>query len=200
MDKLRRALLRLLSTMYVRGRIQKMGTNSESLNISKAKIVRYYSRVGKVYLPDRNLQVFEGRMEVDNHADTFVAGRNCLLMNYTERVCDVMPYSDDYEAKEGVPIVQVATGYTNMKGERFILIVNEALWLPSMENSLMNPNQLRDYGVDVEDNPYCGDPMLIWKISEHGDFVAGFKSGGLLFILILGPQRNVTWRSIHMWF
>ena len=77
MDKLRRALSRLLSTMYVRGRMQKMGTNSESLNISKAKIVRYYSRVGKVYLPDRNPQVFEGRMEVDNHADTFVAGRNC---------------------------------------------------------------------------------------------------------------------------
>ena len=183
MDGLRRALSRLLSTMYVRGRIQEKGTDSESFNISKAKIVRYYSSVGKIYLPDKNPQVFEGRMEVDNHADTFVAGRNCLLMNYTERVCDVMPYSDDYEAKEGVPIVQVATGYTNMKGERFILIVNEALWLPSMENSLMNPNQLRDYGVDVEDNPYRGDPMLIQKISDHGDFVAGFKSEGTVIYL-----------------
>ena len=38
--------------------------------------------------------------------------------------CDVMPYSDEYEAKKLVPIAQVATGYTTADGNRFILIVN----------------------------------------------------------------------------
>ena len=47
----------------------------------------------------------------------------------------------------------------------------------------MNPNQLRDYGVDVDDNPYHGDSMLIREISEHGDFVAGFKSDGTVIYL-----------------
>ena len=51
-------------------------------------------------------------------------------MHYTERVCDVMPYSDEYEAKKSVPIAQVATGYTATTGQRTILIVNEALWIP----------------------------------------------------------------------
>ena len=88
-----------------------------------------------------------------------------------------MPYLDEYEAKTGVPIVQVATGYTNMRGERFILIINEAIWLPKLENSLMNPNQLRDYGIEVEDNPYNGEPMVIRKVGED-DFVAGFKTKG----------------------
>ena len=64
------------------------------------------------------------------------------MMNYTERVCDVMPYSDDYEAKMGVPIIQAATGYSNVNGERFIMIINEAIWLPGMEGLLMNLNQL----------------------------------------------------------
>ena len=64
---------------------------------------------------------------MDSHADTFVAGRNCILMHYTERVCDVMPYSEEYEAKSDIPIVQVATGYTAANGQRFVLIINEAL-------------------------------------------------------------------------
>ena len=41
-------------------------------------------------------------------------------MHYTERVCNVMTYSDDYESKKEVPIVQDATGYTNINGESFM--------------------------------------------------------------------------------
>ena len=39
---------------------------------------------------------FVSRTEADTHADTFVAGKNCIPMNYTDRSCDVQPYSDDY--------------------------------------------------------------------------------------------------------
>mmetsp|Transcript_23475 Transcript_23475/g.35636 ORF Transcript_23475/g.35636 Transcript_23475/m.35636 type:complete len:227 (+) Transcript_23475:956-1636(+) len=102
------------------------------------------------------------------HADTFVAGRNCLLLSYTERCCDVMPYSEDYEAKTTIPIVQVATGYTSLTGERYILIFSEAIWMLTLEKSLANPNQLRDYGILVQDNPYDG-PMTIEKVSDEDD-------------------------------
>ena len=95
---------------------------------------------------------YEGRMEVDSHADTFVAGRNCVVMHYTERVADVLPYSDEYKAKTGIPIAQVATGHTNLAGQRSILVVNEALWMPELPYSLFNPNQFREYGVVVQDN------------------------------------------------
>ena len=122
--------------------------------------------------------VYDGRIELDSHADAFVAGRNCLVMHYAERVCDVMPYSDEYDPKSDVPIVQVATGYTTACGVRYILIFNEALYMPELENSLMNPNQLRSYGVDVQDNPYVSSPMVVEKSGKDQDFVACLQSEG----------------------
>ena len=95
-------------------------------------------------------------MELDSHADTVVLGRNCVVMNYTNRACNVMPYTDSYEPIKDVPVVQGATGYTNPKtGQSYILVFNEALWMGDhMDHSLLNPNQLRHYGTIVQDNPY----------------------------------------------
>ena len=43
----------------------------------------------------------------------------------------------------------------------------------------MNPNQLRHYGVEVQDNPYDPRPMIIRKEDpDDGDFVACLKSQG----------------------
>ena len=117
-------------------------------------------------------------MELDTHADTFVAGRNCIILGYSERVCDVLPYSDEYEAKHGIPFVKVAMGFTSSNGARYILIFNEALWIPELENSLCNPNQLRDFGVTVQDNPYALDPMVIRKDEGSEKFVACLRSSG----------------------
>ena len=36
---------------------------------------------------------YSGRTELDLHADTTVAGRNCTVMHYTERSYDVAPFS-----------------------------------------------------------------------------------------------------------
>ena len=149
--------------------------------LSRVKVACQYAarHVNKVLTGQKSNPVYDGRLELDTHADTFVAGRNCTLMNISERVCDVMPYSDDYEPKQGIPIGQVATGYTSANGQRSILVFNEALWMPEMEASLMNPNQLRHYGVEIQDNPYNSHPMLIRKEdSDEGDFVACLKSQG----------------------
>jgi hypothetical protein len=85
---------------------------------------------------------YVGKTELDSHADTIVAGRNCVVMHYTERSCDVSPYSDKYEAVKGVPVIQAATGYTSTNGRNYILIFNEALWMENLDHSLVNPNQL----------------------------------------------------------
>eukprot|EP00980_Cylindrotheca_fusiformis_P016084 scaffold4755_cov108-Cylindrotheca_fusiformis.AAC.1 len=52
--------------------------------------------------------------------------------------------------------------------------------MPDMENSLMNPNQLREFGITVQDNPYDVNPMVIRKDEdENGNgFVACLKSEG----------------------
>ena len=129
-----------LFTMYVRGK----GKHDHWCSISRVKIACYKPRnVSQAFIASVKQGVFNGRVELDAHADTFVAGRNSLIMHYSERVCDVMPYSDEYEAKKSVPIVQIATGYTADNGQRTILILNETLWIPELEHFLMNPNQLR---------------------------------------------------------
>ena len=38
--------------------------------------------------------LYSDRTELDLHADTTVAGRNCTVMHYTERSCDVAPFSE----------------------------------------------------------------------------------------------------------
>ena len=118
--------------MYVR---RKRMPDSRFRNVFRVKIACNSIRtVSQAFVSSSKQAVYDGRVELDTHADTPVAGRNCLLMHFTERVCDVMPYSDEVEAKRGVPIIQVATGYTAANGQRSILIFNEALWIPELDN------------------------------------------------------------------
>ena len=107
---------------------------------------------------------FVSRTEADTHADTFVAGKNCIPMNYTDRSCDVQPYSDEYAPMKNVPIITAATGYTSAMGINYILIFPEALWMPGLEHSLFNPNPLRHHGTTVQDNPYSEEPMSIMSV------------------------------------
>ena len=119
--------------------------------------------------------------ELDSHADTIVAGRNTMVLSYTDRVCEVSPYSDDYESIKDVPIITAATGYTSAQGDNYILILNEALWMPHLDHSLINPNQLRHNGVEVQDNPYAIKPMTI--TSERDGFSAYLDSTGTTIFL-----------------
>ena len=52
---------------------------------------------------------FTTTVEEDSHADTFVAGKNCISLHYTDRSCDVQPYSDEYTPMKNVPIITATT-------------------------------------------------------------------------------------------
>ena len=104
--------------------------NTESRALARVKVACQYAtrHVNKVFTgQDPKNPIYNGRLELDSYAGTFVAGRSCTIMSFTERICDVMPYSDNYQAKEGVSICQVATGNTSINGQRFILVFSEAL-------------------------------------------------------------------------
>ena len=92
-----------------------------------------------------------GACELDSHADTTVAGSNCIILSYSGKECDVSPYREDYESIKNVPIVTAATAWQSERsGQVYILVFNEALWMGDMmESSLVNPNQLRHHGVRV---------------------------------------------------
>ena len=46
-----------------------------------------------------------GRIELDSHADTVVLGSNCVVLHHTGKVCEVSPYTDEYDAITDVPVV-----------------------------------------------------------------------------------------------
>ena len=50
-----------------------------------------------------------GRIELDSHADTVVLGSNCVVLHHTGKVCEVSPYTDEYDAITDVPVVRGAT-------------------------------------------------------------------------------------------
>jgi hypothetical protein len=96
-------------------------------------------------------------LEMDTHADTCVFGKNFVVLHYTGRECDVLPYSSSaYDAVTGVSTVSGATAWTHQNtGETFILVIHEGLWMPdSVDHSLINPNELRAFGSVIQDNSF----------------------------------------------
>ena len=109
------------------------------------------------------LQSTHGRCEMDSHADTCVAGSNCVILHFTGQECDVSPYHSGYDDMKNVPIVSAATAWQCPEtGQTFILVYNEAIWMgDQLPYSLINPNQLRHYGTIVQDNPCMEAPLSI---------------------------------------
>ncbi len=101
-------------------------------------------------------------------------------MYYTGKECDVSPYTEAHEAIRSVPIVQAATAYNNRDtGKTTILILNEAIWMgDQMEHTLINPNQLRAYGITLQDNPF--DPAPIFISTEDNEFTLPLNSKGMV--------------------
>jgi hypothetical protein len=121
-----------------------------------------------------------GRCELDSHADTIVAGSNCVILQYTGKECDVTPYREDYESIKGVPIVNAATAWQSPHtGQTYILVLNESLWMgDSMDHSLINPNQLRHFGTRVQDDPTSSYPLSV--ITEDNEFCMELSMEGTI--------------------
>ena len=111
----------------------------------------------------------EGRLELDTHADTCVAGANTVSLDLTGNHLSVTPFCEvEYESITEIPIATVATAYDCPDmGRVWVLIINKALYFGSkMANTLLCPNQLQQYGLVIEDCPRQFD----WS-SSHSIFI-----------------------------
>jgi hypothetical protein len=145
------------------------------------------------------LHVTHGRMELDSHADTIVLGSNAIIMHYTNRECDVSPYVDAYKPIIDVPIVTGATAVTSQEtGLTYILIFNEAIWMGDvLDHSLINPNQMRAYGVSVQDNPYANTAMHI--AAEQDEFELPMTADGtVIFFNSRTPTNHELETCTHI--
>jgi hypothetical protein len=80
----------------------------------------------------------------------------------------VVPYSDEYKPKQGIHISTVAFLWEEPNsGKAYIFIVHEALYFgDELVNSLLNPNQIRDNGIRVDNVPRQFD-----KMSSHSIYI-----------------------------
>ena len=159
-------------------------------------------------LPDKrglssvqNINHHIARCELDSHADTCALGSNFIPLSFTGRACDVSPYNaDNYEPERDIPIISGATAYTCQdSGHTYILVVNEGLWFgEKLQNTLLNPNQLRYAGVTVADNPFNKkEPISI----VHDDVtIPLFLTGTTIFLETTTPTQSEldTCPHIHL--
>ena len=114
--------------------------------------------------------------ELDSNADTTVMGTNFALLSLTRRVADVYAF-DPNLPPTAIPIATGATIYDHPAGFPILLIIHEALWYGShLNHSLINPNQIRSYGIPLWDNPFDRDHPLAMEPSP--DVTIPFHTSG----------------------
>ena len=118
---------------------------------------------------------------MDSHADTTVLGRNCVVLTYTGKECEVSPYSDEYESVQHVSIVTGATEYScPHSSDTFILVFNKDLWMgEDLDHTLVNPNQMRHHRIDVKDN-HCVKNSMVFTRPEDEVTVPLYMSGTIV--------------------
>ena len=95
----------------------------------------------------------ESCTELDSHANMPVVGKHAYIIAETGKRVDVSPFTPDYKPLT-VPLVDATIKYDNpYNGKSCILVLCNALYVPSMNNNLIPPFMLREMGVAVNDIP-----------------------------------------------
>ena len=90
-------------------------------------------------------------MELDSHANMPVIGKNAYVIRDSGRKASVTPYSPEYQAKE-LSIVDALVLYQDeVYGKEYLLLIRNALYVPSLQHHLIPPFILREKGIQVRD-------------------------------------------------
>jgi hypothetical protein len=166
-----------------RRRTSKMvsSVRSEQHTISQVKICQY----------NNHSEVISGICELDSHVDTCVTGVNCVILEVTNQTVNVSAFTDRHDVMNNIPIVTATTALDDAAtGVTYILVVGQCIYMgDKMLNSLICPNQLRSFGITVDDCPqhlaspdhpsthsiYCRDEDFRIPLSLNG-VTSGFMT------------------------
>jgi hypothetical protein len=96
-----------------------------------------------------------GRFSSNSHADTCVLGKRWTLWEGTGEVCDVLGFSDQLDAIQGIEIVTGATAWDDPDtGRTYVLMAGQSLWFgEKLDESLICMNQIRSRGHQTDKIP-----------------------------------------------
>ena len=92
---------------------------------------------------------------MDTQEDTCCAGANWTPMHYTGEICEVSPFLNTYALVQEIPVARCCTVWIDDEVKEYLLVGYNMLWFgTAMENSLINPNQIRAYGISINYNHF----------------------------------------------
>jgi hypothetical protein len=96
----------------------------------------------------------EIRTELDSHADNSVVGNDTALMIHDfERPVNVHGYNDKIGHARCKTISAVLAYDHPTTGDTFMLVIHQAILIPSLKANLLSPMQMRDNDLRVNDEP-----------------------------------------------
>jgi hypothetical protein len=132
--------------------------NKDSITIGTANEYGEPSWFSRPKYMVSSLSSNNSRTELDSHADTTVLGKHCLIVSQTNRTADVAAFMPDFGLAEKIPIITEALAYDHPEGETIIIIVNQALSIPTLEDNLVCTNQCRMNDVIIDECPKSLSP------------------------------------------
>ncbi len=145
-------------------------------------------------------EIVHNTCEIDSHADTCIAGPDCLVLEFTDQVVNVSTYLEQLDTMENIHIVTAATAWDDLAtGTTTILILGQALYMgDKVKTTLLCSNQMRAQGIIVDDVPLHLAPKD--KPSSHSiyfpedDFVVPLSMKGIFSYF---STRTPTWEEIE---
>jgi hypothetical protein len=113
--------------------------------------------------------------ELDSHADTCVVGKHALIVHLLNKKVNVTGFDPTRGRITDLNLVLAALAYDcPTTGKTFILMVHQAVHVPTMENNLLCPMQMRINDIEVNECPKLmeknpKDMSHAMLISQNGD-------------------------------
>ena len=100
------------------------------------------------------MSVTESRTDLDSHADQCVIGRNALLVHDYNRPINVSGYDPTGPVTSNLRTISAALAYDDAAtGETVILVVNQAIYIPTISHNLLATMQVRLNDVKINETP-----------------------------------------------
>ena len=91
-----------------------------------------------------------------------VVGKHITIIARTGKSCEVQAFSSECDTLREIAIVNEAVGYDCTEtGKAWVLILKNALYVPTMERNLIPPFIIREAGLQVNNVPriHCGEDL-----------------------------------------
>jgi hypothetical protein len=94
-------------------------------------------------LAETHSDATEHPTDLDSHADTCVVGKNALIVHLLNKKVNVTGFDPSLGKVKDLDLVSAALAYDcPATGETVILIIHQAVHVPTMKNDLLCPMQM----------------------------------------------------------